>query len=85
MIDLDLIFDAFAQKLAPLVAAELAQAPGKNPNELLTVPQIAAELHLRRTKVEELIDGKVLKRVRGIRERRVSRRELERYCGKGKP
>lgn len=84
MSELDPILEAFARKLAPMVAAELAQAPGTNPNELLTVPAIAKELHLTPSTVRALIDAKTLRRVKDIRERRVSRRELERYTGGSK-
>lgn len=67
-----------AQMMAPLIAAELAKAT-PNPNELLTVQKLAKELHLGPSTVRALIDAGTLARVKDIAERRVSRRELERY------
>lgn len=79
MSELDAILDAFAKKLAPLVAAELAQVPGTNPNELMTVSQIARELHLGLSKVRMLINSGTLLRAPDIEEMRVKRSEVEAY------
>lgn len=70
---------------ARMVADELKQATGANPNELLTVRELARELRLGKDAVIKLIASGTLRRVKDIRERRVSRRELERYTGGAKP
>lgn len=80
MTELDPILEAVARKLAPLVAAELAGRPGSNPNQLLTVPELAAELGICEDAVRKnLINTGKLAKAEGFRETRVSRKELERY------
>lgn len=79
MTELDPILEAFAKKLAPLVAAELAQAPGNNPNELLTVPKISQILGISPAKTRILIRGKELRRAPGLSEMRVKRSVVDAY------
>lgn len=69
----------FAEALAPRVAKLLKDDTASNPNELLTVPQLAKEMKLGHTKVRLLISAGTLRRAPDIAEMRVSRRELERY------
>lgn len=76
---LDPILGALAKKLAPLIAAELLQAPGKNPNELMRVSQIASELRTSREIVRGLIRAGTLPQAPDITELRVKRSEVERY------
>jgi DUF1009 family protein len=69
---------AFAKLLAPLVADEL-KAVSHNPDELLSVRQVAKLLRIRQEKAKRLILLGEIARPRGMKRLRVSRRELERY------
>lgn len=72
-----------ATELAKEIAAELVRLrPERDPNALLSVSQIAAQLSVSVETVRQLIDAGVLARVKGIKERRVKQSTVDAY---GKP
>jgi hypothetical protein len=79
MSELDPILEAFARKLAPLVAEAMREQDPKNPNELMTVPRIAKELTISPGKVRMLIRSKALKRVPDLKEMRVKRSVVDAF------
>lgn len=75
---LNAVLNEFAALLAPKVA-EALKSTQSNPNELLTVPQIAKEFRISPRKVRALIRGKALKRVPDLKEMRVKRSVVDAY------
>lgn len=70
--------DALADALAPRVAAKMGETTN-NPNQLMTVPQIAKELRLSHAAVRNLINAGTLHRAPDIREMRVKRSEVNAF------
>lgn len=78
--DLEAFLDAAADRVAKKVVAELAKQPGKNPNELLSVPQIAKEYGVSPTQVRAWINNGTLPRVPDIALMRVKRFEVDAFA-----